>query len=210
MLVRQAMNMAAFHHKDQFRKGTGSPYFLHLARVANLVAPCGKEFATAAAYLHDILEDCPEVELEDVSRGTNEQVSSLVALLTEPPKTLPWEERKAAWTLQVCSNVHAALIALCDKLDNTLDIEDDISNGIAINSKLKRGILGILQSNALLLSALEAHEKRFFKQDITANALIDTYSGILKIKTRALYSQHEGEYVEYLLPKSNFLRIIME
>lgn len=63
-LVYQAMTFAMEAHKDQKRKYTNEPYFLHLAEVAGIVSSVisGKsifmqQVMLATAWLHDTIED---------------------------------------------------------------------------------------------------------------------------------------------------------
>lgn len=63
-LVYRAMMFAMDKHKNQKRKYTNEPYFLHLAEVAGIVASVvwseasyTAERMIASAYLHDVVED---------------------------------------------------------------------------------------------------------------------------------------------------------
>jgi guanosine-3',5'-bis(diphosphate) 3'-pyrophosphohydrolase len=68
----KAMRFAMEAHKNQKRKYTGDPYFLHLAEVAGMVATIYSNYPgiqndhpVAVAWLHDVLEDC-EVTMNDL------------------------------------------------------------------------------------------------------------------------------------------------
>lgn len=61
-LVFRAMKFASFAHATQVRKYTREPYFKHLAEVAALVHSVGgSPEQVAIAWLHDTLEDQPEL-----------------------------------------------------------------------------------------------------------------------------------------------------
>jgi (p)ppGpp synthase/HD superfamily hydrolase len=64
-IVDRARKFAERAHREQVRKYTGEPYFVHLDEVAKLCARFGCNKRTvAAAYLHDTIEDQP-VTYED-------------------------------------------------------------------------------------------------------------------------------------------------
>lgn len=68
-LAYKAMIFAREAHKDQRRKYTDEPYFLHLAEVAGIVATVDDGIGPAieVAFLHDTVEDCgiTRVQLQD-------------------------------------------------------------------------------------------------------------------------------------------------
>ena len=59
-LLHEAYDFAAFAHKDQLRK-SGEPYISHPVAAASIVAEELELGATPvmAAFLHDVVEDCP-------------------------------------------------------------------------------------------------------------------------------------------------------
>lgn len=122
-MIDAARRQAEAAHRDQQRKGAaGAPYIGHVAEVARLVAAWGaSEPVVAAAWLHDVVEDCG-VSLASLEAAYGAEVASLVAEVTDD-KTLPKAERKR---LQVVNAGHksvgAALIKLADKLSNVAEI----------------------------------------------------------------------------------------
>jgi len=84
-IVDKARKFAERAHRDQKRKYTGEPCFVHLDEVAKLCARhgCNKK-TVAAAYLHDTIEDQP-VTYEDILGEFGPGVASLVIALTDTP-----------------------------------------------------------------------------------------------------------------------------
>ena len=86
-IVDKARKFAERAHKDQKRKYTGEPYFVHLDEVAKLCARHGmSKRARAAAYLHDVIEDQP-VTYEQLFVEFGADIADLVHELTNVPAT---------------------------------------------------------------------------------------------------------------------------
>jgi (p)ppGpp synthase/HD superfamily hydrolase len=218
-LSRKALNFAAIAHKDQFRKGTGEPYLAHLARVVQLLGSSVSEKVIAAAWLHDILEDC-DVDYDDLSAAFEQYpgISDLVACLTEPAKSVPWQDRKLVWTSNVCQRMDSSLIAVCDKLENTLSIQEDLARGLDIGTKLKCGILGYLQSNILLIESINRSFLRSLFQEAYVESGLDEQVVLnvrvqdLKQLTVEVFNMVESKetYVPHLMPLNAFLSSIAQ
>ena len=58
--LKKILAFATKAHGTQTRKGNGEPYINHPIRVAESVG-VSNDLMTAAAYLHDVLEDCPNI-----------------------------------------------------------------------------------------------------------------------------------------------------
>lgn len=86
-LIIDAAQFAATAHKGQVRKYNGRPYISHPIRVAGRVAthPEASEELVAAAFLHDVVEDC-NVGIGLLQRIFGHAVASLVGDLTNPSK----------------------------------------------------------------------------------------------------------------------------
>lgn len=118
-LVQDAEGFARACHEGQFRKGAArEPYAVHVAEVADLVLSAGgDDIAVAAAWLHDVVEDCGVVP-EDLARRFGPEVAAAVLELTDD-KALPKAERKR---LQVVNapgkSPRAAMIKVADKTSN--------------------------------------------------------------------------------------------
>lgn len=82
-MTGRARNFAEFHHEGQRRKYTGEPYIEHPARVAELVrARPHTEAMLAAAWLHDVVEDCG-VSLAEIFVRFGPGVAFIVHELTD-------------------------------------------------------------------------------------------------------------------------------
>lgn len=83
-LIEHVEAFAAAAHEGQTDKA-GQPYITHPRRVAAAVAAAGlDEEAVAAAWLHDVVEDC-DVTLDEIEAEFGPQVAHLVGLLTRTP-----------------------------------------------------------------------------------------------------------------------------
>lgn len=77
--LEEAINFAVWAHRGQLDK-VGRPYILHPLHV---MLQMNTESERIIAVLHDVLEDCPQVELSDVVdriQLTEEESKALVAL----------------------------------------------------------------------------------------------------------------------------------
>lgn len=122
-LVSTAARWAAVWHEGQYRKAWAPrvPYLAHPATVAMLAAQAGAPTeAVAAAYLHDVIEDCG-VAMEEIAERISPDVARIVAAVTES-KGLPWVERKAAYRAQIAAfGGAAAWVAWADHVSNVTD-----------------------------------------------------------------------------------------
>lgn len=126
MLIVRAENLAREKHQHQRRKGAGKlPYITHVEEVALLTERFGgSEEAIAAAWLHDVVEDCPPTSLFDIEEGFGTAVAALVAELTDD-KSLPKAERKRLQVVHAPKkSPEAALIKIADKSSNVRSIVD--------------------------------------------------------------------------------------
>jgi (p)ppGpp synthase/HD superfamily hydrolase len=121
LLVKRALDHAAVWHKAQKRKYPGAevPYVSHCAGVALLLARHGfDDEVIAAGALHDVLEDC-EVASSELERLFGARVAGLVQAVSEPDKSLPWEERKQRYLERFAQEPwDAQAVAVADKIDN--------------------------------------------------------------------------------------------
>lgn len=124
-LWRAASAMAARKHRNQMRRDGKTPYFSHLARVAQNISAvfgCNDPVVLAAAYLHDTIEDTT-TDYEDISDDFGPVVADCVAALTknmalpEAPREEEYHKRLAKGPWQ------ARLVKLADVLDNMSDLE---------------------------------------------------------------------------------------
>lgn len=121
LLLKRALDLASVWHRDQRRKYPGGdvPYVSHCAGVAAALARHGfDEEVVAAGALHDCMEDCGITE-QQLRTEFGERVTSLVMHVSEPDKSLSWEERKARYLEHFrVKPWDAQAITLADKIDN--------------------------------------------------------------------------------------------
>ncbi len=125
-LWRAASAFAARKHRHQLRRDGKTPYFSHLARVAqNIAAVFGScdPAIIAAAYLHDTIEDTT-TDYEDIADDFGPLVAQCVAALTKN-MALPEPEREDEYHSRLRRGPwQARLIKLADVLDNISDLVD--------------------------------------------------------------------------------------
>jgi len=141
-LVRRALAIAVEAHKDQKRKGDGSPYIGHPVAVALMLASAGfTEQVIAAALTHDVLEDTdyPEEKLiEELGR----EVVEIVKAVTKPEdKSLSWEDSKLKYIETVRRGPEGAkAVCVADKIHNLGSLLTAYEEqGDAIWGKFNRG-----------------------------------------------------------------------
>ena len=128
-----ALRYAHDVHREQVRKGNGSPYFGHLLGVASIVLDDGgTEDEAIGALLHDAAEDHGGRErLEDIRTRFGDAVARIVEDATdswETPKQ-PWLERKRAYVDHARTLQPSSLrVAAADKVHNAYAILRDLRN----------------------------------------------------------------------------------
>lgn len=113
-LIRRAATFATNAHEGQADKN-GHPYISHPARVALYVDEmAGGSYAIAAAWLHDVIEDCNVHEVDLLNAGFPEQVIDLVTNLTKVRG-----EPRSSYRQRVMSKPASLLVKIADIKDNT-------------------------------------------------------------------------------------------
>lgn len=121
-LLHEAYDFAVFAHKDQLRK-SGEPYISHPVAVARIVAEELELGANPvmAAFLHDVVEDCP-FTLDDIRSRFGDDVAFLVGVVTKQKKDKYEQSKQVDNFRQVLSSVQfdvrAILVKLADRLHN--------------------------------------------------------------------------------------------
>lgn len=151
-----AMKFAGHAHKGQARKYTDLPYITHPAVVAEIVRGAGgTPEMIAAAWLHDVVEDCG-VTLFEIQVDFGRDVADLVDWLTDAatPADGNRATRKAAYVERMKSApAEAQTIKLADLIDNTRSIalcdpgfaKVYLPEKRALLDVLGRGDVGLLQ-----------------------------------------------------------------
>lgn len=127
ILLRRAANLANHLHRGQMRKYLASPYIVHPMRVASrtLMRSEATPELVAAAWLHDVLEDC-DITPDGLRGEMPEAVVDLVVELTNISKlTHPKESRRERKRLDrerlAGISPGAKIIKLIDRIDNLGD-----------------------------------------------------------------------------------------
>ena len=83
--LRQALAFARARHGEQWRRGSETPYWVHLVRVGLELARWGVDTPVLlqAALLHDTVEDTA-TSVTEIREGFGEEVATLVDWLTAP------------------------------------------------------------------------------------------------------------------------------
>ena len=132
----KALGWANEKHKEDYRKGTDIPYFSHLMSVCALVMESGGNAEECiAALLHDVVEDNPNVEREDVAKEFGERVAEIVIGLSDASAKTgeekpPWKARKEKYLehLRNCDDASIILVSNADKLHNARSILIDLTD----------------------------------------------------------------------------------
>lgn len=127
-LILLAARTAKAAHEGQLRKYHRLPYILHPARVASRVTLIDDATAEeiAAAWLHDVIEDCDYTSERLREIGFPPLTVQLVEELTNPSTfadNLPRRERKALDRDHIAQvSFEAKRIKLADRVDNLRDM----------------------------------------------------------------------------------------
>lgn len=96
-IIQKAADYAELKHQGQFRRD-GKPYFTHVEAVAIIVweewftlIPCEaqdnwndcKDHVVAAAYLHDVIEDCGVTKQDLINEGFSVMTAEIVDALSK-------------------------------------------------------------------------------------------------------------------------------
>ena len=129
--VEKAIVFATKAHAGAVRKGTNSPYILHLIETLSIVMRhTDKEDVLTAAVLHDTVEDT-SVTIKEIETEFGARVAELVASLSEDkmkkmPPEATWKARKWSMITKLKDADHdTKLIVLADKLSNMRDLTED-------------------------------------------------------------------------------------
>ena len=122
MALRQALAFARARHDGQTRRGSETPYWVHLVRVAMELARWGEAspILLQSALLHDTVEDT-RTTIEEIRVGFGGEVADLVDWLTAPADQ---EELPAYYErLQASAPFAAQILKLADRVDNLRSIQ---------------------------------------------------------------------------------------
>lgn len=119
-----AINFANKAHRGQKRKLGGDPFIIHPLAVAGLLADhYSDKTLIIAAILHDVVEDTP-VTFDQLRDKFGEEITQIVADVSQTEKNLPWKERKDRYFehLTKKASENAVRVSAADKYHNLQDI----------------------------------------------------------------------------------------
>lgn len=122
-----ALKIAAKAHDGQIREDNGEPYINHPIRVSNILKKWFSDDSDliAAAYCHDILEDCPLIQPWDLLATIGDNAFNLVEQCTNPSKQHPNLTRSAKKDMDRNHIAGISARAKCLKLaDRTNNLQD--------------------------------------------------------------------------------------
>lgn len=133
--IQKAINIAAFLHANQKRKGNDVPFIAHPFTVAMIIANyADDEDVISAGLLHDVLEDVPGYSAQDMARDFGERVLGFVKEVTEMKKPTDGPDRdKITWRFRkekyiehlLVASEEAMMICAADKIHNLSSLSDD-------------------------------------------------------------------------------------
>ena len=162
-LVPNAMRLAEYAHRQRNHRRKAPPgedrpaNFLHLAEVAWLLMDSGirDDEPVAAAYLHDIIEDCGYGQATLAEAIGNARVAALVAAVSETDKSQSWEDRQQHYRERLAVPNDPVILALscADKTSNLTDMNRLMAKGHPVSSFTNRGF-GAQRAKFAALDAL--------------------------------------------------------
>lgn len=145
----KAFATAAHGAQNQKRKYTNENYIDHPAAVVALLREHGitDEATLCAAWMHDVIEDCP-VALCEIGASFGRDIENIVCALTDPPTVAGGPNRaarKAATIRRLSipdSRVHNIKVA--DLIDNTKSIAEHGPDFAKVYMREKADLLPVL------------------------------------------------------------------
>lgn len=143
-IAYRAMIFAMNVHKDQKRKYSNEPYFIHLAEVAGMLSTVRNDSESlAVAWLHDSIEDCG-VDFTTISTEFSPKVAIGVYLLSDLEKGNRAERKRASRERLGNANGWIQDIKVCDLISNTSSIRQHDPKFAVTYLEEKRLLLDVL------------------------------------------------------------------
>lgn len=125
-LITQARKFATEAHREDRRRYTEDPYIVHPQEVADLAGDHGLgDEAIAAAWLHDVLEDCG-VSIKQLLRLFGERVTFLVMALSDfnskESGNRAWRKSEYAHKIHMIQDSDAHTLKVLDLTSNAPSI----------------------------------------------------------------------------------------
>jgi guanosine-3',5'-bis(diphosphate) 3'-pyrophosphohydrolase len=126
-IVERAKEYATLKHTGQIRKLSKSPYIVHPADVAELASAATDDVElTAAAWLHDVVEDT-NTSLEEIRNEFGNTIASLVDEVTKNAEEQGNRSKKEYYHEKVRKITSKALtLKLFDRLANIMSVVADL------------------------------------------------------------------------------------
>lgn len=127
-IFEKALEFALKKHKGQYRKSTHIPYYRHPINVAKNIEEFKKskniELLMTAALLHDTVEDCEKVTIQEIAKKFGYMVASLVDELTSDENEIA-RIGKTAYLKNKMTKLssYGLAIKLSDRLDNVRSLK---------------------------------------------------------------------------------------
>lgn len=178
--IARAKALAQKAHEGQVRKYEPLPYIKHPEDVYILVSwLLEKEVIVdkdseidmcCASWLHDVLEDCPQIKEEEIVDAVGSRVLSLIKELTNPSKgaNAPRAVRKQMDRDHLSTvRKEAKIIKLADRICNLRDMAQAPKDFMRLYVAESRALLEVLRgTNKTLESMLEDIIKSYESQSI--------------------------------------------
>ncbi|MFH1453106.1 MAG: HD domain-containing protein [Armatimonadota bacterium] len=130
--IENAKELVLKLHQGQVRKADGSPYFFHPYSVADMLSGyTGDEDIIIAGLLHDVLEDVPGYDYDDMERNFGKRIAGIVSEVSEekdPDDTkekneATWESRKRKYLEHLeHASYEALMVSAADKYHNLFSL----------------------------------------------------------------------------------------
>ncbi len=175
-LIAKAIEVATIAHKDQRRKYTNEPYIVHPQNVAAIVNTVTKDQRIiATAWLHDVVEDHPELySLLSIEKIFGVEVSSLVEMVTDVSKPSDGN-RKARKQIDLKHTAMASpdgqTVKLADLIDNAHSIVTCDPDFAKVYLKEKELLLKVLTKGSKLLQEIAYETLAWGQNELLQNKL---------------------------------------
>lgn len=159
-LEQRAKEFAIKAHAGQVRKYTGEPYINHPAAVVEIVRSVPHtDTMIAAAWLHDVVEDC-DVTIKQIFDLFGHDVAKVVEGLTDKSKPSDGNRKTRKQIdrdklAKCCADVQT--IKLADLIDNTHSIIKYDKDFAVVYLREKRELLGVLTRGDESLMTIARH-----------------------------------------------------
>lgn len=124
----KAIDFATKVHDGQIRKSNGLPKIVHPFGVAMILKTYGyDDDVVIGGLLHDVLEDCKGITVNDIIENFGVKIASYVIDLSEPSKSIEWKKRKQTHIQHIkYASIESKAICAADKIHNLLTLQKEI------------------------------------------------------------------------------------